>query len=30
MLQGMTSNADSTYDPALSGPGEQAFEVAAV
>ena len=21
MLQGMTSNADSTYDPVLAGPG---------
>jgi fatty acid desaturase len=30
MLEGMTSNADSTYDPALTRPGEQVLEVAAV
>jgi fatty acid desaturase len=30
MLEGMTSNADSTYDPALIGPGERALEVATV
>jgi hypothetical protein len=30
MLEGMTSNADSTYDPALTGPGEQALEVATI
>jgi beta-carotene hydroxylase len=30
MLQGMTSNADPTYDPALSATGEQLIEVAAV
>ena len=30
MLEGMTSNADPTYDPARSVTGEQLVEVAAV